>query len=346
MAKRKVTKEESEIILLSLQGLTEIGQSITEAFETLNAAEDNKKLKKIFTLIINKIKKENSIPANVMYSFGILSKIEETILESSTSARNAIESIIELRNMTNKFEKNIIGIFAMPILIILGTLKGMVFVQPKMIGMATFVENLVKAQKGIKPEIEIEWWMTNENIIYVDIAFYVVLFGTIFSIFLYKYYKKNNLKLIYKKFKTKAYDDIPIIFTIMSNLKGSGLSGVKIMELMKEQEKNKTLKKMYSEIEIEMKNGKDGGIYHIFEKYNFPKDILNLLKSAEISNNLWERLPKIIKYAENINKTRNDILNKVLSKPILFLSYAFLGYPLISVVLTGIGVMGIMTSLM
>ena len=174
----------------------------------------------------------------------------------------------------------------------------------------------------------------------------MVLFGILGSVFLYKYYKKNNLKLIYKKFKTKSYDDIPIIFTIMSNLKDSGVNGVRIMELMKEQETNKTLKKLYGEIEVEMINGKDGGIYHIFEKYYFPKDIVNLLQSAEVSKNLWERLPDIIKYATNINETRNKMLEKVLTKPIMFLSYAFLGYPLISMVLTGIGVMGIMTSLM
>ena len=52
-------------------------------------------------------------------------------------------------------------------------------------------------------------------------------------------------------------------------------------------------------------------IYTIFEKYSFPKDVILVLKSAEVSKTFWDNMSALIEYVQNTNTGKHKSLKNL-----------------------------------
>jgi len=77
---RKISKEDSKIILKSLKALMRLGNSLFESLELQVEIEEGKN-KKILEKLIIQIKKNKKNPEDMMLFYGLVNESEKLILE-------------------------------------------------------------------------------------------------------------------------------------------------------------------------------------------------------------------------------------------------------------------------
>jgi type II secretory pathway component PulF len=111
-------------------------------------------------------------------------------------------------------------------------------------------------------------------------------------------------------FKLKSYDDIPIILMLIHNLQKVGLDQVRVFRILKEASPRAGWVKLFDGLEKQAIAG--NYIYTVFEKYNFPRDVLLVLKSAEVSKTFWDNMGLLIDYVQDTNKAKHKSIMSML----------------------------------
>jgi len=140
---------------------------------------------------------------------------------------------------------------------------------------------------------------------------YMFIFLTVFiiiSLYIYNYNERTNKHKNYNLFKIKVYNDIPELFLLIKSLNASNITMYNIFKKIQKIKKYAGLSKMFKELEINEENGEK--YYKIFQKYNYPKNIVNMIKYSEKNNGFINEIDNII----YISKSRKKYIEQKMIK--------------------------------
>jgi type II secretory pathway component PulF len=96
---------------------------------------------------------------------------------------------------------------------------------------------------------------------------------------------------------------------LIYNLQKVGLDQVRVFNILKESSPRVGWIKLFDGLEKEAKEGRN--IYVIFERYHFPKDVILVLKSAEVSKTFWDNMKALIEYVQDTNAGKHKSLKSI-----------------------------------
>ena len=287
----KVSKEASNGILRSFSSLIKVGNSLPSAIEVLIQVEKGKSKKTLERVHKNITKLDYSI-GKALLSEGIIAHSEVIIVEKSTNALESIQSILEIRELEGNFEKSILKLFMFPVIAVIIGLTIAYLAQPTFHDMVYNLVAQVKVMKGIDltNESHLIWYLEDRTFTFLILQVYIV--SVVVLLFLYFYYLKYKPESIYGIFPLKAYDDVPYILMLIRNLQKVGLDQVRVYETLKDASPRVGWVKLFDLLEKEARAGRD--IYPIFERFKFPKDVVLVLKSSEVSRTFWDSMDTLV----------------------------------------------------
>jgi hypothetical protein len=302
-----ISKEQSNSILYSILALLKIGHSLPFCIEVLLQVEKGS-LKKRYERIHYSIVKQDIPISQALAKEGILKNLEIVILDNSLNSIDAINSILEIRELSTNFEKTVLKLFTFPCIAFVIGLLIVYIAQPIFYDMVTTLVQQVEISRGIKlgDEASLMWYLEDRQLVLNIIKIYI--FFIVFLIILYFYLREYYPDIIYKLIPLKSLDDIPLILMLMNNLQKSGLAQDRILRTLKEQSPKKGWIRLFSALLEENLHGNT--IYNIFQGYGFPKNITAILKSSEISKTFWDNMYKLVRYIIEINLSRHKMINK------------------------------------
>jgi hypothetical protein len=309
MTKNKISKSVSTGLLRSLKSLIKVGNSVPNALGVLIQVEKGRSKKILEKIHYNIVQNDTSI-GKALELEGVIDGSEVFIIDNSPNSIEAIDAILSIRELGGNFEKTMLKLFAFPVLAVILGLTIAYMAQPTFSDMVLSLAEQVKVTKGIdvSEQAKLMWYLESRTItmqfLQIYITFWVIF---IVSYFYYLEYKPN---VIYKVFGLKAYDDVPFILMLMHNLQRAGLDQVRIFEMLKNSSPKKGWVSLFGLLEIEARAGRP--IYTIFESYSFPKDVVLVLKSAEVSKTFWDNIGGLVEYVKDTNTNKHKMLNSML----------------------------------
>jgi type II secretory pathway component PulF len=301
-----ISQEASNGILRSFSSLIKVGNSLPSALEVLIEVETGKN-KKILEKVHNYVTKQDFSIGNALLKEGIIKHSEVFVVDRSTDALAAIDSILVIRQLSGNFEKSMIKIFAFPLVAVLIGLIIAYAAQPTFFNMVNSMVQQVKVIKGINIEegAQLIWYLQSRTITLTIMQVYLTSLVSLIS--LYAYYLKYKPSIIYKIFPLKAYDDVPYILMLIYNLQKVGLDQVRVYALLKESSPRVGWIRLFESLEKEARAGRY--IYTVFQRFNFPKDVVLVLKSSEVSKTFWDGMGALVTYVQETNESKHKLLN-------------------------------------
>lgn len=301
-----ISKTQSTAMLMSLKSLLGLGHALPRCLLMLEEAEENGSVKKELSKINYLINEEHMHAPEALNRYKVISKEEMHMIEGAANTRQSILDILKIRSISANAEKTMMALFAWPIIAFPIGLMIVHLAQPRFYGLANMLIEKAEAVKGIslRDDISIPYFMQSQDtsltiaIIYLAIVTFIV--GGYF------YLLQRYPQYIYKFFKLKTYDDIPIILLQMNGLKKAGKNPPQIAKILGENPKRAGWKTFYAIIARNINANEK--MYRAFEIYNFPKDVTMILKSAEMGKNFWDVVDSVIDYAIETNIDKNRFL--------------------------------------
>lgn len=305
LSKKKISKNDSTVILKSLRALMSLGNSLYESVvlqSEIEEGDNNKILKKIIHYTDNK----NEQIEKLFLGFGLIDKSEHLILFNSKDTKEAISDIIRIRGVSNNFIKTVITLF---IPVFVGLMIGLSiihFILPIFMKPINQMIDIIKLKNGVDVNSLMNipsflfYIKHPESVVYIffgSIGFIVLV------IFLYNFLIKFKPYIIYKFLTLKAYDDIPYIFLLMRSLNKGGMDIYAITKILEKSNLSFGWRKFFFFLRKQIEQNKP--IYLVFKRYNFPKQIYVVLKTSETSKSFWESFDGLIKYSEEVNIIKN-----------------------------------------
>lgn len=337
--KAELTKPEVETFLIILRGFLKIGFSPLEAIKTLSENEPEGRRKNVISGIEYETQEMNRPLPNVLLSKHLITPLEHTIMSKSISMVVSINTILEMRKNGKKFEKAILSIIALPIILILATLAFAAFMGPKVM---EFIKTLTKISEmasgsPAKPDLPF-FLLYPTEIKYAFFGMIILIVGAIYS---YYWYYKNDTKKVYKLFPLKVYDDAPVVFQMMYNLKKTGMPAGDLFQEMIKNAEPEPLREMFQDIQKKVEQNRP--FYTVFEQYGFPKNITSILEVGEKTYTIWDNLPDLIDFCKITSENGIFRVKLGLGMPLKYIGQAVLIFTLLS---TFLAVMMTATSLM
>lgn len=310
--KANLSKIEVENIFVLLKGFLKMGFPPLEAIKLLSENEENKKVKEVLTSIQFETLEKNRQLQSVLLAKGMINPLEHTIMTKSLSMGKSIDTILEMRKNSSKVEKAILAVFAFPLIALLVILGAIGFWGKDILDFVEFLQRMSAMTSGSAGGIKSFKLKTDElpffllyttEIKYVFFAYIGVLFTIIYGYF--KLYKTNT-KLLYKLMPLKVYDDAPVLFQIMYNLKQTGIPASELFSEMAKNAEPAPLRAMF--IDINKKIEKNRPFYTVFSQYGFPKNIVSIIEIGEKTYTIWKNLPDLIEFTKITGESKIKIL--------------------------------------
>ena len=343
MLEAKLNKNQTLSILYSLRSILKLGNSLPNAIKLLSQVEKGttkQVLHKVVYLIFN----ANIYPEEALARFNIITKTEVFILKNSLDAKEAFSNIIQMREVSNRFEKNMITLLGFPVIAVIIGLLIAYFAQPTFSNMVNTLVKQVQITKGvdISNDVELMWYLKSQSFDMMLLIIYITIVISLILIYLYLLEYKPNV--LYKMFKLKAYDDIPYLLMMMNNLHKAGFDPRKIFEILS---KTSMKKGWVSLFELLKKKTKEGGkLYTIFERYGFPNDIILILKSSEIGKSYWDNMDSLIEYVNETNKQKNEMLKRIFGNTSTVIGFSIVIYFTVGLFMAVFSLQSVSTALM
>lgn len=300
--KKKLPTKSSTAILRSFESLIKVGNSIPSAIEVLVQVESGR-TKRILEKVHYSITKQDISIGKALEKEGIIQDTEVVVIDKSTNALEAVKSIIAIRDLSGNFEKTMLRLFAFPVIAVVIGLGIAYAFQPTFYDMVYNLIAQVKVAKGIdlSDEVSLMWYLENRDRNLYIVVSYISLLTIIISLYFYNLrYKPES---IYKTLPLKAYDDVPYILMLIYNLQKVGLDQVRVFRLLRESSPRIGWIKLFDLLEKEAVAGRY--IYTIFDRYHFPKDVVLVLKSAEVSKTFWDNTEVLVTYVRETNSNKH-----------------------------------------
>lgn len=304
--KKRLPKEVSSGILRSFESLIKVGNSLPSALDVLIQVEKGKN-KKILEKVHYNITKLDMSVGKALEKEGVIADSEVFVIDKSTSALEAVKSILAIREFSGNFEKTIIKIFAFPTIAVVIGLLIAYMAQPTFNDMIVSLVDQVKVTKGIdvSDEANLMWYLQRRDVTLYALIGYISFVISLLS--LYFYYLRYKPEVIYRIFPLKAYDDVPFILMLIHNLQKVGLDQVRVFSILKDSSPRVGWIKLFDGLEREAVSGRM--IHIVFERYYFPKDVTLVLKSAEVSRTFWDNMSALINYVKETNSAKHKFLS-------------------------------------
>ena len=342
---QKITKEDSLTILKSLRALMKLGNSLFESIKLQQEIEE-KKNAGILRKVILLVEKKNKNIEDALLHYGIIGKSEYLILAHSNDAKESLDFILSIRDISHNFVKTVITLFMFPIaslFIGLGIAKWLLPAITKP------VDELIKIAK-VKKGVDIDNALNIPDAFFyihhpewVNYIFIVVVFFLIFIIWFFKKLEKENPSLIYKYFPLKAYDDIPYIFTLMRALNKGGMDLYSIAVLLQKSDIGIGWQKFFFRITKQIDSNKD--LYKVFQQFRFPKQIFIIVKTSEKSGSFWDSFDSMIEYTKDVNKIKNAEIVGRYANLTKMLGYGIIVFFLLGILLLMFGMQNIVMAI-
>ena len=301
-------KRHSREILLSINSLLEIGKSIVESFDILQQAENNKNTKKFYQAILFALKVKNRELHEIMFAYGVVSKTEELILKYGKNVKLSIKRIINLRKYSSLFEATILSI-TWKILLAPYVGAGLAYFFRKNIWamFSDISEQLSLMNSNFdKNSVDLPVWVFHPEYVTYFVAGYTTTLILISVV--YYYYNRYKPYILYKYWSYKAYDEMPVLFTMLYSFHETGIEGIKIMQMLKKTISREGWQLLFNNFYLNLQ--RNNKLYRVMENFNFPKDVTIVVKSSEVSNNFWNTLRELVEYSKSKSENNNEKLKR------------------------------------
>lgn len=349
--KKGLNDFDKRFIISSLLPFVKSGKSLAQALKNVYETEsDNKKLHSVIKSVIRLIDDQGVTPEDALYSHKIIDMVELTALRNSTSLQNTLTDILSIKKIKgSSFERRIISSLAFPVIALAASLALFVISKPyadDFVQMAAaFGGKSLGTSSKMFTEKYIEYPFLLQNRLY-PLGVLILFIGLcMLTVFWYKDTYSRNTKVIYKRFRRKAYDDIPVLFSLMSLVQKSGKTTKEVFDVMSVTAMPTGLRPMFRGLVAQMSspNSKEE-IYKAFEKNGFPKEICLFLKTAEHEKDIWKNNSEIIQTALDKRAVFDEVFVRVFEKPMVLLGYAIIVLFMFQMVLFAIQMIGLIMS--
>lgn len=343
MLNAKINKTQSLGILYSLRSILKMGHSLPNAIKLLSQVEKGN-VQAVLTKVTYLIFDANLYPEEALARYGIISKTEIFILKNSLDAKSAISNIIQMREISNRFEKSMLSLLGFPVIAVVIGLLIAYFAQPTFYDMVNTLVKQVSVTKGIdiSQDVELMWYLRDRNFDMLLLISYVTT--VIGLIILYLYLLEYKPQVLYKIFNLKAYDDIPYLLMTMNNLHKAGYDPKTLFDILIRTSIKKGWVSLFVLLEKEATRG--GRLYSVFEKYGFPQDIILILKSAEIGKSFWDTMDSLIEYVNETNKHKNEMIKRLFGNVSTVVGFSIVIYFTVGLFMAMFSLQSVSTSLM
>lgn len=343
MINAKINKTQSLGILYSLRSILKMGHSLPNAIKLLSQVEKGN-VQVVLTKVVYLIFDANLYPEEALARYGIISKTEIFILKNSLNAKDAISNIIQMREISNRFEKSMLSLLGFPVIAVVIGLLIAYFAQPTFYDMVNTLVKQVSVTKGIdiSQDVELMWYLQDRNFDMLLLVGYVTT--VVGLIILYLYLLEYKPQVLYKIFTLKAYDDIPYLLMTMNNLHKSGYDPKTLFDILVRTSIKKGWVPLFVLLEKEATRG--GRLYSVFEKYGFPQDIILILKSAEIGKSFWDTMDSLIDYVNETNKHKNEMIKRLFGNVSTVVGFGIVIYFTVGLFMAMFSLQSVSTSLM
>lgn len=335
----ELTKQEMETFLIILKGFLKIGFSPLEAIKTLSDNEQDGKRKNVISGIEYETHEMNRPLQNVLLSKKLITPLEHTIMSKSISMISSIDTILEMRRNGKKFEKAMLGIIAFPLIMVLVTMAFVSFGGPGIMDFINFLLKMSEMASGMPAKADLPFFLIYMvEIKYAFFATIAVIIGLIYS---YIWYYNNDTKKIYRMFPLKVYDDAPVLFQMMYNLKKTGMPAGDLFQEMIKNAEPVPIRDMFQDIQKKVEQNRP--FYTVFEQYGFPKNVTSIIEVGEKTYTIWDNLPDLVEFCKITGDNGLFRVKMSLGVPLKYAGQAVLIFTLLTTFLT---VMMTATSLM
>jgi type II secretory pathway component PulF len=339
----KLNKNQSLGVLYSLKSILRIGHSLPNALKLLAQVEKGA-VQKALEKVVHLIFENNVYPEEALEKFKIISRTEVHIIKNSTDAKEALHNIIEMREVSSRFEKSMASLLGFPVVAVVIGLIIAYAAQPTFFNMVNTLVKQVEVTKGvdISHEVDLMWYLQDRNF---DMILLIVYVSVVFALIAtYVYLNEHKPNVIYKIFNLKAYDDVPFILMMMYNLNRSGLDPKRIFGILSNTSPKKGWISLFNALEQKSIQGER--LYEVFDAYGFPKDIIIILKSSEIGRTFWDNMESLIGYVKETNDHKNDMIKKLYGNVSTIVGYSIVIYFTVGLFMAMFSLQSISTSLM
>jgi type II secretory pathway component PulF len=241
--------------------------------------------------------------AEAMKESGLITYMELQAIEtiSKSEPYKAMQFINEKTKNNNNMKWAIGMLFFPPLLVITGYL----IFQPELRQLTlTLLEpvNQISTKKIPIPE-----YFNSRTFFEITFLIAVSIMSGLY--FIVEYLKKNNIKLLFKLFKIKEREFVVNNFEVFLSLLKSGLSPMKSIELLSENNSDIVSKKIFTDIKESIAEG-EKSIYEVLSDYQLDSATISYIRSGEMNNYLIESVTMALDY----NNERYEKLIKILSK--------------------------------
>lgn len=343
MFEPKINKNQSLSILYSVRSILKMGHSLPNALKLLSEVEKGT-VKAILSKVVYLIFDANVYPEDALSRYNIISKTEIFILRNSLDSKDALANIIQMREVSNRFEKSMMALLGFPVIAVIIGLLIAYFAQPTFYDMVYSLVQQVTITKGvdISDDVQLMWYLQDQDFDMFLLIGYIITIISLIS--LYLYFLEYKPSVLYKIFSLKAYDDVPYLLMMINNLHKAGFDPKRIFDILAKTSIKKGWVGLFTQLEKEATRG--GSLYKIFELYGFPQDIILILKSSEIGKSFWDSMDPLIEYVNETNKHKNEMLKKVFGSVATVVGFGIVIYFTIGLFMAMFSLQSISTSLM
>lgn len=341
----KISKKDSFAVIYSLLSLIKLGNSLVTSLTLLEEMESGK-VKKYLKTVLLLVNTKGYHVSKALLALGFMSDYEALILENAKDVKKSLKDIIDMREISGNFTNTLLKLSFFPaISVIIGLLIAYkilpIFATPlESINKILEIKGVSRiGEEGIS---DLFWYINYPEAILPALYVYIAcLFCFYFGYF---YFREKNPSILYKTVKLVAYDDMPFILLFMRALNRTGMVPVEIAEVLSKSNIKSGWKPLFRNIKNGINNRTP--IYQVFEKFNFPKEVTLIVKSAEIGKSFWENIDGLIQYTMERNENGNKFLLRYFGGLSTLIGYSIVIYFLIGIFIIMLEIQTVATAVM
>ncbi len=323
---KKVSKQKSLVFLFALKGALSRGLSLEVGIDML-AKIQPKPLNKYLNQIMFLVKNKNKKIFVLLEQYGFITKEEQIIFEKAKDTKMAINKVLEMRKIQNRFSTLFLKMFAFPFIAFIAT-PILVYVLLGKFDVVLSQLFLLLKNKGITPTFydlglpSAYYFVWDRQIlIYISVTAAVTAF-IFYNIFFYL--KRYKPQILYKLLSPVAYDDLPYLLSYMAALNKVGYPMRKVVNILAQSNLKPGWTMFFKDLEKKVQSGQK--IYLSFQKENFPKEIVTYVKYDELNGDFWGNIESLKELAVMRNKEISSLFEMQIKPYVTLIGWAVVIY--------------------
>jgi len=304
---------DSEEILLDLIAELSNHNKLELIMEELSSYTYKGKKQKITRIISEELSNGIQVEDSFL-KYGLIENDEYMLLKRALSTQEGLEHIITFRKEGSQFFVFLSKVFLPLYLFVLFGISSFLITSPMLKNfLNTEVAPIVSMKKNYDVEFDLPVFIEDESIMQITLFFYLMI--SFLVVYIFKKYRKENIRVLYKLTNILFYDDFIKYMTIASSMKKSIGTSDQIFEDLSNQSEV-GLKPTFTDL---YERGSD--FYESFQQLNAPYRIVSQLRRNEENSKFWENLDNTIEYVKKLRADRINFFTKYFSKIIFLLGF-------------------------